>query len=185
MEKISLDEFIKLPKDSLKGKIIIFPTDTVYGVACLLDDTTGINKIYEMKKRDYGKPIAVLCSSLEQVNDIAIINDNARKLFKFWPGALTLIFNKKNSNSTIALRIPDSDICKKLLDHFGPMHTTSVNYSGEKEINDVNEICNTFGNYVDYVITDYQKFSSVPSTIVNATLDDMVILRQGSVVIDK
>ncbi len=183
MEKITLSNLLKLNKSDLVNKTIIFPTDTVYGVACLLDDKVGIEKIYNMKKRDHGKPIAVLVSSVNEVENIGIINDNIRSLYKYWPGALTIIVNRKNSNNTIALRIPNSSISLDILSYFGPMHTTSVNYSGEKEINDINEIYDKFHKYCDYLVIDKQEFSSIPSTIVDCTNDEYKVIRQGSIVI--
>ena len=68
MEKIKIKDLNSISKEQLKGKIIVFPTDTVYGVGALYNDVEGIEKIYEMKKRDYGKLLPVLCSSIDQIN---------------------------------------------------------------------------------------------------------------------
>lgn len=179
MEKITLDNILKLSKESLKNKIIIFPTDTVYGVACLYKDEVGKEKIYQMKKRDYGKPLPVLCSSIDQAKQIALIPDN--EYMKLWPGALTIIFNTIDKSDTIAIRIPNSNIALKIIEHFGPLYTTSVNYSGEKEINTIEEIENLFSDYVDYLVTDKQTFSKIPSTIISLTGEKVKVLREGSI----
>lgn len=181
MEKITLCSLLKKNKNDLKSKIIIFPTDTVYGVGCLYQDNDGINKIYEMKKRDYGKPLAVLCSDIDQVDKIAIINNNARKYTKYWPGALTIICKKIDSNETIGVRIPNSDIARSVLSCFGPMHVTSVNYSGERELNDIDEIYNTFKDYADYLVIDQQELSKTPSTVISCIDDEIKVLREGSI----
>ena len=75
MEKIRIKDLNSISKEQLKGKIIVFPTDTVYGVGTLFNDLDGVEKIYQMKKRDYGKLIPVLCSSVEQIKEIAITNE--------------------------------------------------------------------------------------------------------------
>ena len=62
------------------GKLIIFPTDTVYGIGCSIFDIDNINKIYEIKHRSKDKPLACLCASIEQIESIAIIKDDAKKL---------------------------------------------------------------------------------------------------------
>ncbi len=181
MEKISLNALLKLSIDDLKGKIIIFITDTVFGVGALYDDKVGISKIYEMKKRDYGKPLAVLCSDLKQVESICDLPEYSYKYTKYWPGALTIIAKKKNSEETVAVRIPNSDVARSILKHFGPMPTTSVNYSGEKEINDLNEIYDKFHDYADYLVTDIHELSKIPSTVISCLKEDVEVIRKGAI----
>lgn len=181
MEKITIKDLQKIDKSNLKGKIIVFPTDTVYGVGCLLDDKEGIEKIYRMKKRDYGKKLPVLCDSIETVLKIVNIDEKFKKYTNLWPGALTIILNRKDSDDSLAVRIPDSKIAKEVLSHFGPLHTTSVNYSGEKELNSPEEIINTFSNFVDYIVIDEEKFTQKPSTIIDLTKDEVVVLRNGDI----
>lgn len=188
MEKtrlISIKELETLTKDDLKGKIIVFPTDTVYGVGCLYGDSVGVEKIYQMKKRDYGKPLPVLCDSIETVLSISMINENHMKYTKHWPGALTMIlksFNKDIFNGSVACRIPNSEIALSVLKKFGPLFTTSVNYSGEKELNSVDEILETFGNQIDFIVTDIPVLTKTPSTIINCLGDEMIIVRQGDII---
>ena len=175
MEKITLNNLLKI------GKIIIFTTDTVFGVGALFNDKDGINKIYEMKKRDYGKPLAVLCSDIAQVEEICVIPDYAYKYTKYWPGALTIIAKDKNSDGTIGVRIPNSLVARKILNHFGPMHVTSVNYSGEKEINDIDEIFDLFSSYGDYLVVDTEELSKTPSTVISVVDSTVKVVRWGSI----
>lgn len=181
MEKVTLNQLLKFDKGELAGKIVIYPTDTVYGVGALYNDKNGIDKIYHMKKRDYGKPLAVLCSDLSQVEDIATLPDYAFKYTKYWPGALTIICKKKDGDGTLAVRIPNSDIAKAILSKFGPMHTTSVNYSGERELNDIDEIYDTFKEFADYLVTDKQELSKIPSTIISCVDEKVKVIREGSI----
>lgn len=188
MEKtrlISIKELETLTKEDLHRKIIVFPTDTVYGVGCLYGDSIGVEKIYQMKKRDYGKPLPVLCDSIETVLKIAMIKDDHMKYTKHWPGALTMIlhsYNKDIFNGTIACRIPNSEIALSVLKKFGPLLTTSVNYSGEKELNSVEEILNTFGDKIDFIVTDTPVLTKTPSTIINCLEEEMKIVRQGDII---
>ena len=192
MEKVSLQELLKLNRSDLYGKIICFPTDTVYGVGALVDDNKAISKIYKMKNRSDNKPLPILCSKLEQVDRYVIITKTAKTLMdKYWPGALTLILKKKDGSlanineSTLAFRMPNSDIALKILDHFSLLATTSVNTSGEKELNSVGEIEEKFSDYIDYLVTDAATFSSVASTIIDATASEIKILRQGNIHINE
>ena len=187
MEKITTSEIIKFDKNILKNKIIAFPTDTVYGVGCLYLDIEARNKIYDMKKRDYGKPLPILVSDVNMAKTIAQIDDEMMKYTSKWPGALTIIFKTIDPHyihDTVAIRIPDSKVALKLLNHFGPMEVTSVNYSGEKEINTCDEIEKLFQDKIDYLITDYQLFSSTPSTVLSL-VGEKKILRQGAIIFDE
>ena len=179
MEKIKIKDLNSISKEQLKGKIIVFPTDTVYGVGALYNDVEGIEKIYEMKKRDYGKLLPVLCSSIDQIKEIAETNELFEKYSKLWPGALTMILNKKDQTGTIALRIPNSHVALNVLDHFGPMNVTSVNYSGEKELNNTDEIERKFSEHIDYLVMDTNELCAIPSTIIDCTGKTVKVLRQG------
>lgn len=189
MIKIELKDFLKLTKEDISKKLIAFSTDTVFGVGVLVDQNVmdGVNKIYQMKKRDLNKPLAVLISDIKQVEESININEQAKKLIPFWPGALTIIFEKKNNDifpftkDTIGLRIPNSKIALSILNHFGPFVTTSINYSGESSINSPEEIDNKFHEYIDYLVIDNEERSNVSSTVVDVSKKDIKILRQGTI----
>lgn len=183
MEIIKLEDIKKISKEDLVNKIIVFHTDTVYGVGGLYGDEVSAEKIYEMKKRSQSKLLPVLCGSVEQVKMLTDFNDEAHKLSKHWPGALTMILKKKNTDETLAVRIPNSKIALTVLNHFGPLSTTSVNISGEKEVNSVEEIIEKFSEYIDYIVSDEMPLSETPSTIVDVTTEDIKIIRQGSIII--
>ena len=82
----------------MNNKVIIFPTDTVYGIGASVFDVEGMNKIYDIKKRPHNKPLAVLCKDIDQINEIAYVSDIARALIeKYLPGALTLILPARDN----------------------------------------------------------------------------------------
>ena len=170
------------------NKLIIFPTDTVYGIGCSIYDTKNIDRIYEIKKRDKSKPLACLCYDLQQINSIAYIDDLATKLInKYLPGGLTLILKSKPEvkekigYETIGVRIPDCKIALDILKEFGPMLTTSVNDSGEKPINEYEEILNKYSDLVDAIYPPYNNSSSVSSTVVKIIDGKIELLREGNI----
>ena len=187
MEKISINN---LKNIDLNGKIIAFPTDTVYGVGCRVDDIDAIKKIYEMKNRDYSKPLAILCPDKNIDRYVLNINEKTNELMeKYWPGALTIIFKKSelindlvSSNlDTVGFRMPNSSIALTVLKQFGIMATTSVNISGKAALNTCEDIEKEFSSFIDYMIIEKETLSTTSSTVVDASGDELHILRQGDI----
>lgn len=167
--------------------VIIFPTDTVYGIGTPIFDIKGIEKIYDIKKRPKDKPLACLCANLNQIEKIAYVSSDAKKLInKFLPGALTIILNAKEEvinkigYKTIGIRIPNSLLAIKILEENGPMLTTSVNDSGETPINEYQEIVLKYSNIVDKIYDRTEPSSNISSTVVLVN-DDIKILREGQI----
>ena len=170
------------------NKLIIFPTDTVYGIGCSIYDIYNIDKIYEIKKRDKSKPLACLCYDLEQIKSIAYVDDLATKLInKYLPGCLTLILKSKPEvlekigYETIGVRIPDCDIALNILKEFGPMLTTSVNDSGQTPINEYEEIFKKYSDLVDQIYPPFNNSSNVSSTVIKIVDGKIELLREGTI----
>lgn len=181
-----------LGKNLQHGTIGIFPTDTVYGIGCNAFDDIAIHKLFELKNRDYSKPINVLISNISMLNELveSISNKEQRLISAFWPGALTIIFNKKNSVSdiltsdlnTIGVRMPDNSITLDLIEYSGtPLATTSANISGEPAAIKTSEIYNNFNNKVDFIINGGTSNIGQASTVVQIIDDIPHILREGSI----
>jgi L-threonylcarbamoyladenylate synthase len=182
---ISKEKALKL---DMKNKIIVFPTDTVYGIGCLYNDIKSIQRIYDIKNRDYSKPMVILCSSLEEVKPL--IKDAAEireDLTKFWPGKLTIIFFKSDlvydiisaGKNTVGIRIPNNDISLSILKQYGPMVVTSLNQSNEPPITNFSDVLK-YENIVDYIVNGGD-LDSLPSTVYDSTTNK--VLRQGDVII--
>lgn len=187
MEKVTVKELLE--KD-IREKVVAFPTDTVYGVGCIYNDEVAIKKIYELKNRDYSKPLAILTPSSDIAKYITSESEKANELMdKYWPGALTIIFKKSNlipdiatsNKDTVGFRMPNSKIALSILKKFGIMTTTSINISGMSPLNDPKEIEKEFGEKIDYLVTEEEILSSVSSTVVDATGEEIKILRQGDI----
>lgn len=194
MIKISVDQLVTLPKETFSGKTICFITDTVWGIGTVVDGNVkiGINKIYNLKKRSLDKPLAVLVSNLNDVVEhVKITSEYIYDLMKYWPGALTLIFQKNDHfyddvtmTETIGIRMPNSKVALRILDYLGPIATTSINISGEASINDPKMIESKFNDYIDYLVIDTHELSKISSTVVDVSTKDLKILREGDLKID-
>ncbi|MGN1200637.1 MAG: L-threonylcarbamoyladenylate synthase [Candidatus Caccovivens sp.] len=171
-----------------QNKLIIFPTDTVYGIGCGIFDKENIEKIYKIKHRPKTKPLACLCANLEQIESIAIVGESERKLIEhLLPGALTIILKAKDDVKkvtgfeTVGVRIPNSHIALSILSEMGPMLTTSVNESEQTPLNDYEEIVQKYGKIVDKVYNTTEKSSNLSSTVVSLLSGELKLLREGEI----
>ncbi len=171
------------------NKVIVFPTDTVYGIGCSAFDKDSIERIYTIKKRDRSKPLAVLCQNIEQIKQIAHISEKALKLVqKYLPGALTIILEAKDNIKqsmkidSVGVRIPNHRLALEILGEYGPLATTSVNESGKKEINEYETIYNDYKDLVDYIYKPTNEVLSEISSTVIMILDDKIkLIREGQI----
>ncbi|MDY0277582.1 MAG: L-threonylcarbamoyladenylate synthase [Acholeplasma sp.] len=174
----------------MQNEVIIFPTDTVYGIGAGLYDEEGIKRIYKIKGRDFNKPLAVLCANLEQIETFAIVDKRVKLIAKlFWPGGLTLILKtndsyfNKTKEKTIGVRIPKHKFAQRLLIDRGPMKTTSVNTSGEEPLNDYGVIYKKYHNVVNYIYENDEDIDGVSSTVIDLT-EELKVIREGNIKIE-
>ena len=172
------------------GGLIAFPTDTVYGLAVLPSKTEYIERLYIAKGRESTRAIAILLSSADELENISYMpSDAALKLAdKFWPGPITLIVprhpdlpNVLSPDQTIGVRVPDHDIALELLRMTGPLAVTSANISGHENTQTAEEVMEQLDGRVHLVIDGGKSPGGVPSTVVDCTSPDPVILRPGPV----
>lgn len=174
------------------GGVGIFPTDTVYGIGCSVFNEIAIKKLFEFKCRDYSKPINVLISNTSMLNELVenISKEEQKLINEFWPGALTIIFHKKNgisdlltaNLSTIGIRMPNNTVALELLNQVDmPLSTTSVNLSGKSAGLKISDFYNEFNNKVDFIIDDGESSIGKASTIVQVIDGIPHILREGSI----
>jgi len=172
------------------GKIIVFPTDTVYGIGANYKDKEAIDKIYKYKNRDKNKPLILLISKKEYLSKIAIFDEKKLEKLtnKFWPGALTLVL-KKNMDEckelnpdfqSIGVRIPKNKVALEIIENAGGIiATTSANISDKETPTNYNELDQEFIEKVDYVIKEENTHIGIASTIIDMTGDNIKILREG------
>ncbi|MCG3779691.1 MAG: L-threonylcarbamoyladenylate synthase [Candidatus Nitrosopumilus limneticus] len=171
-----------------KGGIIVFPTDTVYGIGCDPYNQNSIKKIYEIKSREKVKSLPILAYSLDIVKKIVVIDEFTEKIIqKNWPGPLTLILEltdeklKKSLNlqNKIAVRIPDSKCTLKLLEKCKLIVGTSANISGNSSYTNPDECIKNIKNY-DLFLNGGTIRSKGESTIIEVENKTIKIIREGA-----
>jgi len=175
-----------------KGGIVVFPTDTVYGIGCNPYNENAVKKIYEIKSRTKLKSLPVLAYSLDIVKEIALIDKFTEKIVeKYWPGPLTLILEltdqklKKSLNleNKIAVRIPDSKCTLKLLEKCKLIVGTSANISGNSSYTNPDECIKNIKNY-DIFLNGGIITSKGESTIIEIKNEEIKIIRKGALKIE-
>jgi L-threonylcarbamoyladenylate synthase len=193
-ETLNIEEALGRPDG-----VIAFPTDTVYGLGCLIENEDSVRKIYEIKQRDARKPLILLGYSIECLNKfVKYIPDSISTLTtKHWPGALTIVLQRSryvpdyiNSDlDTIGIRIPDHQAILEILKRCTPegvLATTSANISGEPDMTKYEEVKKNLGDKVDYLVDDFNiPVSGMPSTVITLSKNkSLKVLRQGAIIID-
>ena len=171
-----------------EGGVVIYPTETVYGLGGDAFNPSVAERIREIKKRKDEKFI-ILVGSFEDIWEISEeVSPIAERLIEtFWPGPLTLIFPVRKSffkffGRTVAIRISPHPVVKKILGFINvPLISTSANISGEKPISSLAEVKNLFGKKVDAIV-EGEPWGELPSTIYDPDSD--IIIREGSISID-
>ncbi|MBQ8650947.1 MAG: threonylcarbamoyl-AMP synthase [Alphaproteobacteria bacterium] len=162
----------KLANDIRNGKIVVMPTDTVYGIMAIHNDFKAINKIYSIKQRSKEKPFIILVSGIEMATKIANIRKSDKnKISELWQegnSPTTVILKRLDSTTeTIALRKPNYQILLELITKLNvPLVSTSANLSGKNILQNFDEIKTTFNGKVE-IIVDGPTQSSKPSTIID------------------
>ena len=176
------------------GRLVAFPTDTVYGLGALAFDGKAVESIYLAKDRPVEKAIPVLIwdvSDLEKISDD--IPERTRRLAsRFWPGPLTLLVPKKptlpesvSATSTVAVRVPDHAVARDLLRATGPMAVTSANLSGRTSPSTAQGVLAQLNGHIDLIIDGGRTPGGVPSTLVDCSADKLEILRAGPITLEE
>jgi len=176
-------------KSIKEGKIVVFPTDTVYGIGCDPYNKDAVEKVYKIKNRKQGKLFPVLGFSKNELEKIANFNEKANKIAeKFWPGQLTLILPLKdeklktsmNLENKVAVRVPNNSCALSILEQCNLIIGTSANVSGMESFVDPDECEKNISDYDVFV--DSGKISSKgESTVIEISEDEVVVHRKGSI----
>ena len=182
------EEGIKKTSQIIKeGGIVVFPTDTVYGIGCNPYNEKAVKKIYEIKSREKIKALPVLAYSIDIVKKIVVIDKFTEKIIKkYWPGPLTLILTLTDQKlkeslklqNKIAVRIPDSKCTLKLLEKCKLLVGTSANISGNSSHTNPDECIKNIKNY-DVFLNGGTITSKGESTIIEIENEEIKIIREG------
>ena len=167
----------------LGGGVAVIPTDTVYGLAAHPDFPEAVARLYDMKHRQAGKPIALLASGADAVEraGFPLSGEAARLAAMHWPGALTTVVS--NGERTEGFRVPDHEWTRRLIAKCGGLlRVTSANLSGGMDATDAQTALQGVGLSADVVVDGGISPGGIPSTVVRVAPDGAVsILRQGAV----
>ena len=191
-QSIDEEELKKCIETINKGGLVIFPTETVYGIGANAYNEEAVRKIYEVKMRPDEKPLSIMVSSIDEISKYAIISNEIEDkiIKKYMPGPITIVLKKKpgvfdyisSGKDTIGIRIPDNEIILKILKEAKlPIVAPSANISGKPSGIILSEILKDFDGKVDICIDGGKAKLSEPSTIVKVVDNKPVILRQGRI----
>lgn len=189
---INFDTLIQPANVIKSGGIVVFPTETVYGIGANGLNENAVKRLYEVKQRPFNKPISLLVNSIDMINEIAkdITELEYDLMRKFFPGPLTIILKKKDivpnivtaNSNTVGVRMPANETALKLIEYAGvPIATPSANISGKPSATNLKEVMGNFGEEVDYYIDGGTSKIGIASTIVQVIDEVPHVLRQGSI----
>jgi tRNA threonylcarbamoyl adenosine modification protein (Sua5/YciO/YrdC/YwlC family) len=173
------------------GGVIIYPTDTVYGMGCSAEDKRAIEKIYLIKRQRQDKPFSFVCSDLKHISEYAHVSNAAFKVMKHLiPGAYTFILPAAkmkhlpkilvSKRKTVGIRVPASPITLAIVKELGhPILSTSVSLESGDLVNDPSTIIGRFKNQVEMII-DGDVLTSEPSSVIDLTDETPKIVRVGA-----
>jgi L-threonylcarbamoyladenylate synthase len=178
-----------------RGGLVVFPCETVYGAAVDATNPRGVNKLNTYKQRPLGKPYSIMCADQKMAEAYADLNETAKNLYKtFLPGPMTIISAGKHrvasgiesESGTIGIRIPNYPYLIDLLKIYGkPLTATSANASYKKRPYKIEDILENISDkqmkLIDLVIDAGELVHNEPSTVIDTTADDPIVLRQGDI----
>lgn len=175
---------------ALNGRLIVIPTDTVYGIGTRADDPVATRSLFDAKGRPRDLAIAVLVPSSAAAREFATLDDRAAALAaRFWPGPLTLVLPRTEASRrwdlgtdtrTIGLRVPHHPLALAVLAITGPLAVTSANRSGEATPRECDGLARAFGARVAVYLCQDEQLEGNPSTVVDATDGQLRVLRAGA-----
>lgn len=176
----------------MRGGVIAFPTDTLYGLGCSLFDVAAVELIARLKRRDRSLAVISLIPEPAQVYGLASeVSQVAERLVaRYWPGPVSLIFKAspiipapvRGAGGTVALRCPKDRLSQALLDRIGgPVVSSSANLTGQRPAETADEVVRIFGNQLDLVLDGGPRSGGVPSTLVDVSGPHPRLLRRGVV----
>ncbi len=183
------DELQRVVETLKAGGLVVFPTDTVYGLAALAKHPEAVSKLKALKQRPETKPLPMMVSSIDQIESVATLNIRDRKIITRWmPGALTVVFNKKatylddqqKEYATIGIRMPNDPFILEVINEVGPLLVSSANLSDTEVVKDFEAAYLTFKGKVDAIVVEHNP-NKAPSTVLDASEKELKILREGDV----
>jgi len=184
------DELETIAEAVENGELIVYPTETVYGIGADIFNEAAIKKLFVAKNRPFDMPLSVAVSSKEMMDSIAVLDERAERLIDaFLPGPLTIIIKKKpivpdivtSMSEKVGIRMPDHPVALKIIERTGPLVATSANSHSHPDAVNSEEAESDFGDSVNVYVDSGPCSLGKPSTIVWLMGDKMEIVRQGAI----
>jgi L-threonylcarbamoyladenylate synthase len=176
-----------------QGGIVIFPTDTAFGIGCRIDNTSAVDRLFELRRRAETKATPVLVSNIAMAQEyVEPIDSEVRTMLleKYWPGGLTVVMpaivekipqKVRGGGTTLGVRMPNHTMLLEIIEQVGvPILAPSANFAGENTPFFLNDIDKALMKLVDYVV-EGDTYRGKSSTVVDCTKKPWKILRQGAV----
>jgi len=189
--KAKANNIRKASKIVNKGGLVIYPTDTVYGLGCNPFNVVAVKRVFKVKGERINKPLPILAPDIEHIEKIAYMNERARKIAeRFWPGPLTLVVPKKPTLPSIVtcgidsvgVRIPNHKVTTQLIMLCGKLLVgTSANKTGEKPPKTAQEAIAQLGAQVDLILDGGPTPIGQESSVLDLTSEKPRMLREGPV----
>ncbi len=189
------DGFEKCVYSIRKNNVVVFPTETVYGVGANALNKEAVLKIFHIKNRSYDNPLIVHVCDYDISDYVENVSNQTLKLINtFWPGPLTLILNKKDiipnettsGRNTVAIRMPRNEIALRLIRESGfPIAAPSANISGRPSGTNAKRCFEDLEGQVEFIIDGKESEIGIESTVVSMVNDNPVVLRPGHVTLDE
>lgn len=190
LDQATLDAIQAAAEDIRAGELVVYPTDTVYGIGANIFDQVAVKKLFIAKNRPFDMPLSVAVADKSMVEQIAVMTKPVEKLIDaFLPGPLTII-TKKNPNvpdivtsmsNKVGIRIPNDPLDLELIKQTGPIVATSANLHGKPDALTVNDAVTDFGDKVSTYLDKGPCGTGHPSTIVWISDNQVEIIRQGDI----
>lgn len=193
--RIGLADLLDSPREIARfreilssGGVAAIPTDTFYALAADPGNELGVKRVLEIKRRDDGKPLLVLCSSRKDLEELGVAADSRKldRFLKIWPAPLTVVLPVGRTIAasrgvrSLAVRIPASDPVRALIRAVGPVTGTSANRSGAAPLADPGAVAAALGSEIDLLVDGGTTPGGDPSTLLDATREPPVVIRPGA-----
>ncbi|MFH2012140.1 MAG: L-threonylcarbamoyladenylate synthase [Pseudomonadota bacterium] len=179
-----------------KEGVVVYPTETLYGLGVNALSENAVGKVFNIKGRNYEKPIPILINKREILSEFVIyVPEKAENLIeKFWPGGLTIIFEASSklpslltgNTGKIGIRISNNPIAQELVKQADvPITATSANISGQSGCTSASEVYESLGNRVDLILDGGKTQGSLGSTVIDVTCTPFKIVREGVISLEE
>lgn len=190
LDQATIEAIEKAANDVANGQLVVYPTETVYGIGANPFDQVAIKKLFVSKKRPFDMPLSVAVCDKSMVEQIAVMSRPVEKLIDaFLPGPLTIITDKNpnvpdmvtSMSQKVGIRIPDNPIALELIKRTGPLVATSANLHSHPDATTIEEAQRDFGESVSTYLDNGPTGTGHPSTIVWISDNKVEIVRQGDI----